>query len=188
MRLLAFATFLAFTSLAPAGAPIPRKAPEFTIVDVNGKQTLLSSLKGKVVVMEILDTTCPHCQHASLMLTALHQQLGPRGFQPIGIAAYNNARQQVLGFIQQFSPSYPIGVSTNETVINFLGFSLMDRVMVPQIAVIDRKGVIRAQSPVQSDKNLQDQSYLHDLIDSLLKEGEPASPAKKPAPAPKKTT
>src|SRR6202044_3175190 len=100
MRLVAFAAFLAFNALASAGAPIPRKAPEFTIVDLNGKQTLLSGLKGKVVVMEFLDTTCPHCQHASLMLTALHQQLGPRGFQPIGIAAYNNAPPQVLGFLK----------------------------------------------------------------------------------------
>jgi hypothetical protein len=108
------------------------------------------------------------------MLTMLHQQLGPRGFQPIGIAAYNNAPPQVLGFLKQFSPSYPVGVSDNDTVIKFLGFSPDDRVMVPQIAVIDRKGVIRAQSPPMSDRNLQDQDYMRTLIDALLKEGAPS--------------
>jgi peroxiredoxin len=173
-RLFALASLAALCAPAWAAAPVPRKAPEFTIVEPSGKQTHLSSFRGKVVVMEFLDTTCPHCQHASLMLTMLHQQLGPRGFQPIGIAAYNNAPPQVLGFLKQFSPSYPVGVSDNDTVIKFLGFSPDDRVMVPQIAVIDRKGVIRAQSPPMSDRNLQDQDYMRTLIDALLKEGAPS--------------
>jgi peroxiredoxin len=177
-RLLALAVLEAVGGVAWAAAPVPRKAPEFMIVEPSGKQTALSSLKGKVVVLEFLDTTCPHCQHASVMLSMLHQQLGPRGFQPVGIATYNNAAPQVIGFVKQFSPSYPIGVSDNDTVVKFLGFSPEDRVMVPQIVVIDRKGVIRAQTPPMSEKNLQDQDYLHTLIEALLKEG---APARKPS-------
>ena len=166
------------SSLAWAASPIPRKAPDFVIVEPSGKQIPLSSFKGKVVVLEFLDTTCPHCQHTSVMLSMLKQQLGPRGFQPIRIATYNNAPPQVIGFLSQFSPSYPVGISDNDTVVKFLGFSPQDRVMVPQIVVIDRKGMIRGQTPPMSDKNMQDQDYMRTLIEALLKEG---APAKRPS-------
>jgi protein-disulfide isomerase len=63
MKYLALATFLAIGAAAvTAMAPLPRKSPEFTIVEPSGKQTLLSSYKGKVVVLEFISTSCPHCQ------------------------------------------------------------------------------------------------------------------------------
>jgi len=37
--------------------------------------------------------------------------------------------------------------------------------------VIDRKGMIRAQSPPQGDANLQDAAFLKNLIGTLAKEG-----------------
>ena len=44
-------------------------------------------------------------------------------------------------------------------------------IMAPQMAVIDRKGMVRAQSPPLGDANLQDEAKLRALIESLLKEG-----------------
>jgi hypothetical protein len=43
------------------------------------------------------------------------------------------------------------------------------------VVVIDKKGMIRAQSPPQGDGNLQDESKLRELIESLLKEGGPVT-------------
>lgn len=53
----------------------------------------------------------------------------------------------------------------------------MTRWSVPQVVVIDRKGNIRAQSPAQGDPNLQMETYMRDLLDTLLKE--PTASAKK---------
>jgi hypothetical protein len=36
---------------------------------------------------------------------------------------------------------------------------------------VDRKGIIRAQSPSSGDPNLQDEKYLRNLLEGLLKEG-----------------
>jgi len=59
-----------------------------------------------------------------------------------------------------------------------------ERFVVPQVLIIDRKGVIRAQSPPLGDANLQDEGYLRKMIEGLLKEA-PAKPmAAKPAAAP----
>ncbi len=79
---LAFALGLSFPALF--GAEVPRPAPELVIRQVNGKQLLLSQYRGKVVALEFLQTTCPHCQTCSALLNKMYQEYGPRGFQPIG--------------------------------------------------------------------------------------------------------
>ena len=53
----------------------------------------------------------------------------------------------------------------------------MDRPVVPLVAVIDRKGMLRAQSPPQGDATLQEENSLRALITSLL--NEPSGATKK---------
>ena len=69
MRVLAATAFVALTVSAFATPPLPRKSPEFTFTDPSGKPMLLSSLKGKIVVMPFMFTTCPHCQRYAQDLT-----------------------------------------------------------------------------------------------------------------------
>src|SRR5512140_2716143 len=57
---------------ANAAAPVPRPAKEFTIAPPQGPQILISSLKGKVAVVQFLFTWCPHCQAFSKVLTQLN--------------------------------------------------------------------------------------------------------------------
>ena len=45
---------------------------------------------------------------------------------------------------------------------------MVERLMVPQIVVIDRTGVIRAQSQPQGETDLESEVYLRTLIDHLL--------------------
>jgi hypothetical protein len=59
---------------------------------------------------------------------------------------------------------------------------VFDRWVVPQLVLIDRKGVIRRQSGLQGDPQLQDARYLKTQIESMLQEGAAAvkrPPAKK---------
>lgn len=160
-----------FLALAVSAlATLPRKAPEFTIVEPSGKQTLLSSYKGKVVVVAFMQTTCPHCQRESQMIAKLYGEMKARGMEAVGITFNDNAKALTPGFVQQFNIPYPVGYSNPDAVLSYLGFSVMDRWMVPQVVVIDRKGNIRAQSPPQGDPNLQDEKFMRNLIDGLLKE------------------
>ncbi len=180
-NLTPLALFLALgVSALVATAPVPRKSPEFTIVEPSGKQTLLSSFKGKVVVIEFLLTNCPRCRRVAQTITKLHRELGPRGFQPIGIAFDNNiSGAAVAEFVRSFKVSYPVGYTSSEKVDSYLGRSAAERLRVPQIVVIDRAGVIRAQSRPQGESNLENENYLRNLIDSLLKESAPAGNPKK---------
>jgi peroxiredoxin len=169
-RLVPFAALLALAASLPALSPAPRKSPEFTILGPSGKQTLLTSLKGKVVLMEILWTNCPHCQRASRTIAKLHQELGARGFRPIGVAIDNAVTDRMLtDFVKEFGVTYPMGRSTVAAVDSYLGRSPTERLMLPQIVVIDREGVIRAQSGAMGDPKLEDENYLRGLLENLLR-------------------
>jgi thiol-disulfide isomerase/thioredoxin len=130
----------------------------------------LSSLKGQVVVVEFLLTNCPHCQRVAQMISRLHRELGPRGLRPIGIAFdVNITEPMVTDFARRLGAAYPIGYCPAAAVDSFLGRGVTERFMVPQIVVIDRMGVIRAQSRPQGEKDLEDESYLRTLLDDLLR-------------------
>jgi peroxiredoxin len=171
MRFAPIAAFVALGVTALAIPPVPRKSPEFVIQESPGKQTLLSSFKGKVVVFALMYTTCPHCQREAVMLTKLQGELGPRGLQVVGTTFDDSNPGKVANFVRQFNLGFPVGYSSTDTVMSYLGLSVMDRYVVPQIAVIDKKGMIRAQSEATGTPDLQDEAFLRTLINNLLKEG-----------------
>jgi peroxiredoxin len=191
MRLAA--ALLALAGTAFAIPPVPRKSPEFTIVQPSGQQILLSSLKGKVVVFTFMETTCPHCQAESQLITKLVKDLGPRGFEAVGVAFDQGVNgPMVANFVHQFNVGYRVGFSAEEPVVRYLGLSVMDRYVVPQVVVIDKNGMIRAQTePLGNESpSLKSEPALRSLIESLLKEGGPVtsnSAAKKTTAAAKKT-
>src|SRR6476646_4700593 len=83
----AIAALIGISTIAAYAAPaVPRPSPEFVFYLPDGSQKLLSQYKGKVVLLEFLFTTCPHCQHECGIVTSLYKELGPKGFEPMGVA------------------------------------------------------------------------------------------------------
>jgi hypothetical protein len=74
-------------------------------------------------------------------------------------------------FVHRFGITFPVGYASPDTVMNYLGISLAERYVYPEVVIVDRKGIIRAQSPSSGDPNLQDEKYLRNLLEGLLKEG-----------------
>jgi peroxiredoxin len=160
-----------FAAIALAIPPLPRKSPEFTIVEPGGKQTLLSSYRGKVVLLGFFATYCVHCQNTSKVFNSLQDAFGSEGLQAIGVAFNADADDaKVKEFHRLFAPSFPVGLSKTDTVISYLGISVMERFVYPQVVLIDRKGNIRAQSDVKGTVELQEMTGLRPQIEKLLKE------------------
>jgi cytochrome oxidase Cu insertion factor (SCO1/SenC/PrrC family) len=180
MRMKMFAASAAaavLTVSALAMGPVPRPAPNLDFVDANGKHIMLSSYRGKVVVIQFLLTTCSHCQAFSGVLTKMQAELGPRGFQALGVAwnamedPKTPAPQMVRDYASKYAGDFPVGYDAHEPILAFLGDSVLDRLGFPQVVVVDKKGVIRAQSEPPGTSALQDEHYLSMLVDNLLKEG-----------------
>jgi peroxiredoxin len=157
--------------LLAGAAPVPRKAPAFTFIGPAGQQTPLASFKGKVVAIEFLLTDCPHCWRLAQTLNKLQQELGPRGLQALGIALDKDlTAPRASDFAAKAAVSFPIGAATADQVDAFLGREAGERFRVPQLVVIDRAGVIRAQSHAIHEVSLEDEAHLRKLIADLLRE------------------
>lgn len=172
---------VALLALPLGAAQVPRPAPEFVIKLPNGEQLLLSQFRGKVVALEFLLTTCPACQDASRTLEALYKQYRARGFQPIGVAFNDMAMMLVPDYIKNLGLTFPVGVGTRESVMDFLQHSPIMRMMVPQLVFVDRKGIIRAQYGGDDPFFLDKEKNMRVQIEALLAEPGQSGGAKSPA-------
>lgn len=148
---------------------VPRPAEELRLTDSTGKAWKLSEDRGKVVVMQFLYTTCTHCQATARMLNGLEKELAPQGLKVVGVAF--DPGGQVPEFVRQHQIDFPVGQVKMEGALGYLGISIMERFVVPQMVIIDRRGVVRAQSALQGSPELQDEKYLRSFLGGLLKEG-----------------
>jgi peroxiredoxin len=184
LKSIAAALAVAASVFAAPPPIVDRQSPEFTITESSGKTALLSSFKGKVVVIEFLFIKSPHCLRVAEMLNRLHTELGPRGFQPIAIAFAPPGSvvdgPAVGSMVDYFKLQYPVGYTSSDKVDRYLGRTSDQIMKIPQIVVIDRAGVIRAQNGLRYDPNLEAEGSLRGLIDRLLKESGPADGSSRP--------
>lgn len=140
---------------ARAGAAqLPRPSLDLSITFPGKPAVPLSRYKGKVIAVEFLLTTCPHCQKASQAIERVYRALGPKGFQPVGLAI--NAEADVAAYAAQFNLSFPVGTIAHDKCSEYMQHPSFLRLMMPQLAFIDRKFMVRKQfagdSPFFSDK------------------------------------
>src|SRR5580704_13901241 len=115
--LAAAATLSAADSKASAPGPqIPRKAPEL-VIQMPGKQVLLSQYRGYICAVAFMSTTCPHCQHLAGVLGPIQQEYATKGVQVLGVVFNAEANAELSNFAQTFAHNlFPIGMSTEATV------------------------------------------------------------------------
>jgi thiol-disulfide isomerase/thioredoxin len=170
LSLLTAPAFAAETG-KPGAARVPRQSPEFVVQMPDNTTILLSQYKGKVVVVEFLITTCPHCQRASQLLERLYKEFGPKGFQPIGVAINDMAKMLVPDYKKNFGVTFPVGFSLRDPVYNYLEKSPMYQLYMPTIVGIDRKFQIREQHAGEDQEFWKDEEKnMRAMLNTLLAE------------------
>lgn len=176
----------------PAVNTTVRKAPELAFKLPGGQEKLLSQYRGKVLALEFILTTCPHCQAQVPVLDGLMKKYGPQGFQAIDVAinAYDedpktdeHAGTTVSNFQMTYGAQFPVGFVQREAMDPFMNFSIMDRTVVPQVVLIDRKGMIHYQTPPSGESDLRNASFLEAKIQELLNQKDTVSATHHPAQA-----
>jgi len=165
---LAAVAFAIVATAFAADTNTPRKAPELAFSVPGQGQKLLSQYRGKVVALEFIWTTCPHCQAWSKIMTKFQQELGSEGFQAVDVAINDNADLLVENFAKEFQVNFPIGWTSKEQMLSFMGFSTPYYV-VPQLVLIDRRGEIRYQTP-QRESEDWDKLMKEDVVRQHVKE------------------
>jgi thiol-disulfide isomerase/thioredoxin len=82
------------------------------------KQLKLSSLRGKVALIDVFKSTCPACERHAPHIVELYNQYRDRGFTVLGLAVDNKENKDsvetVKAFVSLAKIEYPVGFSTAE--------------------------------------------------------------------------
>ena len=162
-------TALFATALPGLAVPTPpslRPSPELAFTVPGQGERLLSQYRGQVVALEFIVTTCPHCQAASKVMTGLQQRYGKRGLQALAVAIDPDADGRVANFALVNQVGFPVGWTTLERMMTYMGFT--QRPVVPQLVLIDRDGNIRYQTPREGDADSMKEEVIAQRMEELL--------------------
>jgi len=112
-------------------------APDFTLKDLSGRPVQLSSLKGKVVVLNFWATWCPPCREEIPSMVRLNQAMQGKPFQMLAVSIDEGGRDAVGAFFRKSGVVLPALLDSDSKVARRYGTT-----GVPETFVIDAKGVI----------------------------------------------
>lgn len=112
------------------------KAPDFTLRDVNGRTVSLSSLKGKVILVNFWATWCPPCKAEMPSMNKLYNSLKVRGLEIIAVSS-DSSLSSIKDFLAKNRVDFLVLHDEKKTVtLQYKVFSL------PTTFLIDRNGLI----------------------------------------------
>jgi thiol-disulfide isomerase/thioredoxin len=127
----------------------PRRAPGFALPDTKylanqpgGRFHDLADYRGKVLVLEFMKTTCPHCATFAGILSQLAQRYGDK----VAVLAVTNLNtdspQAVAEYVAAQRLPYPVVMDQGQMMFSYI--LKPQGADVPHVYVIDTNGFIRA--------------------------------------------
>lgn len=129
------AALLATPALAGPKAKVGKPAPETVITTFDKQQVRLSSLKGKVVVINHWATWCGPCKAEMPMMSAFHARMKQHGFEIYGVTTEDSVPARMLKKVASVL-SYPLASKLSGD-----GYPILSG--VPTSYIIDRRGFVR---------------------------------------------
>jgi peroxiredoxin len=138
--IVAFILLTAMGAYSPADSdkspPVIEKAADFSLKDPRGGAVSLSSMRGKVVLLNFWATWCPPCISEMPSLNKLYQELRPRGFEVVAVSLDKSA-ENVREYVSKKGFKFLVLIDESNTVSRrYKVFS------TPTTFLIDRKGNI----------------------------------------------
>ncbi len=135
-------TLLAVVSLSAAGALSGRRAPGFSLPDMNLRQHDIADYRGKVVLLDIMQTNCPHCRE----FTGILEQVKAKYRDRITILSVVNppdTTATVQSYLQQTKSTVPVLFDCGQMSASYVKASPKNpTISVPHLFIIDEKGWI----------------------------------------------
>src|SRR5260370_6967004 len=147
MRFLA-GLFLTAVSLSASGALSNRRAPGFALPNTNYERFYdLQDYRGKVLLIDIMQTNCPHCMLLSTTLEKIKEKYGDK----VGILSVvipPDTPENVLEYIKKNKVTVPIVYDMGQMTISYFNAKpTQPHIEVPHLFIIAKNGMIRNNSP-----------------------------------------
>ena len=143
MRKFALALTVCLAPLWASGELSNRRAPGFALPDSNIKYHDLGDYRGKIVVLEIMLTNCPHCEKFAEILEEAAKKYTGR-VQVLAIANPPDNTGTVADFIKAHQVSYPVLFDCGQVAGSyFMATPQKASFDIPHVFLIDGNGAIR---------------------------------------------
>jgi len=144
-------------------APAPladHRAPDFTLIGLDGRQIALSDLKGQVLLINVWATWCPPCRVEMPTIQAAYEQYHDQGFTVLAVNLQEDP-SAVATFMREHQLTFPALLDPDGQVSR-----IYQAVSLPSSFFVDRRGVIRAvyHGPMP-------RSVIAGTVEQLLREG-----------------
>jgi len=131
--------FSAEAQTAARGAGVGHSAPNFSRPDLSHRKIVLSSYRGKVVLLNFWATWCGPCLTEMPTFAEWQKQYGSGNFQVIGISM-DDTTPEVIATVSRLKLNYPVLMGDE-----YLGAAYGGILGLPVTFLIDREGKIRAR-------------------------------------------
>ncbi len=160
LRILSLLLFLfsapigaAASSAQTASHAVGQSAPDFSRPGLGHRKIVLSSYRGKVVLLNFWATWCEPCLTEMPTFVEWQKQYGSGNFQVIGISM-DDAAPEVIATVSRLKLNYPVLMGDE-----YLGAAYGGVLGLPVTFLIDRDGKIQARyegaSPTQIHSEIQ---------------------------------
>lgn len=136
---------IAASALLASGELSNRRAPGFALPDPEYKHYYdLQDYRGKVVVISIMSTRCPHCQLLATTLEQVKARYGDK-IAILEVVLPPDNQESVSKYVDVNKVTVPVICDMGQMTASYFNATpaTMQKVDVPHLFVIDREGMIR---------------------------------------------
>jgi thiol-disulfide isomerase/thioredoxin len=116
----------------------PRRAPGFCLVDSRGQWRDLADYRGKPVIVEFLQTNCPHCAAFVPILDKARQKYGDR-IAILAIVLPPDNPATMTEYVSGHGITYPVLLDQGQVAASYVR---APRLSFPTIYLVDPEGMI----------------------------------------------
>ena len=136
-----------------------KAAPDVTFVNLQGTKIPLSSLRGKVVMVNFWATSCATCVKEMPQMVDTYQRYKSKGLDFVAVAMSDDPPNYVVNYAQTRQLPFTVALDPQSTLAQAFG----DVKMTPTTFLIDKKGRI-----IKRYLGEPDFAALHQLLESAL--------------------
>lgn len=170
-----FAAFLLTLGLALHAGPLAgKRVASFTLPDSQGRYHDVLDYRGRILLIDIMKTDCPHCGVFSGVLERVKSRYGER-VRILSIVNPPDNQQTVAAYVARYKVTSPILFDFGQAVAAMLNITPQNpTIKLPTLLIVGPDGIIREDivyDAARTDlKNIFEGDGLNRILDRLLAE------------------